>query len=165
MSLSTRVVGVAGVAVALAGVLSVLTSHASQPEAASIDRGRYIARIAGCNDCHTPGYAETGGDVPEREWLTGTNVGWKGGWGTTYPANLRLYMQRLTEDQWITVAKETQLRPPMPWFALRDMSEEDLRAFYRYVRHLGAAGEPVPSYVPPGETPQGPVIEFPPGAS
>jgi mono/diheme cytochrome c family protein len=122
MSGSSRLVGMAGIAVALAGVMGVLTSRASD-EAASLERGRYIAQIAGCNDCHTPGYAETGGDVAERDWLIGTTVGWKGAWGTTYPANLRLYMQRLTEDQWITVAKETQLRPPMPWFALRDMTD------------------------------------------
>jgi hypothetical protein len=26
------------------------------PSARLIERGRYLAKIAGCNDCHTPGY-------------------------------------------------------------------------------------------------------------
>jgi mono/diheme cytochrome c family protein len=165
MSSSIRIVGATIVTAALATGLWAAGAVSSQPDQASIERGRYIARIAGCNDCHTPGYAETGGNVPESAWLTGTVVGWKGEWGTTYPANLRLFMQRLTEDQWVTVARETQYRPPMPWFNLRDMSEEDLRAFYRYVRHLGPAGEPVPNYVPPDQAPQGPAIQFPMAAN
>ena len=35
----------------------------------TIARGRYIAQIAGCNDCHTAGYAPSGGKVPEKDWL------------------------------------------------------------------------------------------------
>ena len=49
----------------------------------------------------------------------------------------------------------------MPWFALHDMHEDDLRAFYRFVRSLGPAGVPAPAYVPPGETPNGPFVQFP----
>jgi hypothetical protein len=49
----------------------------------------------------------------------------------------------------------------MPWFALRDMSEADLRAFHRFVRSLGPAGEPAPAYVPPGQAANGPVVTFP----
>src|SRR4051812_45749301 len=109
---------------------------------ATVERGRYIAKVAGCNDCHTPGYAMTGGQVPEKNWLVGDGLGWQGPWGTTYPANLRLVLSGMTEDEWVRTAKNLRTRPPMPWFALRDMSEADLRAFHRYVRSLGAAGEP-----------------------
>ncbi len=128
---------------------------------ASIERGRYLAKIAGCNDCHTAGYAQTGGKVPEKDWLTGDAVGWQGPWGTTYPANLRLVLAKMDEDTWVRTAKSAQYRPPMPWFALHDMSEADLRAFHRFVRSLGAAGEPAPAYVPPGQAASGPVITFP----
>jgi len=127
----------------------------------SIERGRYIARIAGCNDCHTPGYAESGGKVSEKDWLVGSSLGWRGPWGTTYASNLRLYMQQKTEAQWVATAHTSRFRPPMPWFALRDMSEQDLRALYRFVRHLGPAGAPAPSFVPPDKAPQGPAVEFP----
>ena len=127
----------------------------------SIERGRYLARIAGCNDCHTPGYAQAGGKVDEKLWLTGDTLGWQGAWGTTYPSNLRLVLAKMSEQEWVRVAKSAQYRPPMPWFALHDMSEADLRAIYRYVRHLGPAGEPAPAYLPPGQAAKGPVIAFP----
>jgi mono/diheme cytochrome c family protein len=158
---SMKVLGVS----ALVGTLGVTIWALARPGPADdvdpIARGRYIAQIAGCNDCHTAGYAESGGNVPEGNWLLGTPLGWRGDWGTTYAANLRLYMQRLTEDEWIAAARHTKLRPPMPWFALRDMEEPDLRAFYRFVRHLGPAGEAAPAYLPPNAAPQGPVVEFP----
>src|SRR3569832_129700 len=69
-------------------------------KAGSIERGRYLARTAGCNDCHTPGYPQSGGTVPEMDWLTGERVGWQGGWGTTYAPNLRLLLAKMTEQQW-----------------------------------------------------------------
>jgi mono/diheme cytochrome c family protein len=126
-----------------------------------VQRGRYLIKITGCNDCHTAGYAPTGGKIPESEWLTGDALGWRGPWGTTYPTNLRLYMQDLTEDQWVKKGKTLMTRPPMPWFNVRDMSSSDLRAIYRYVRHLGAAGKPAPAHVPPDQTPAGPYVQFP----
>lgn len=30
-----------------------------------IERGRYVVTIGSCNDCHTPGYAQSGGQAPE----------------------------------------------------------------------------------------------------
>ena len=126
-----------------------------------IERGRYLVRIAGCNDCHTAGYAMNAGQVPERAWLTGDQLGWRGPWGTTYPSNLRLSMNAMSEDDWVGMAQTMRARPPMPWFALRDMDKEDLRAIYRFVRHLGPAGNAAPAYVPPDRMPAGPAIQFP----
>ena len=126
-----------------------------------IERGRYLTMTAGCNDCHTPGYMDTGGKIPQDQWLIGSKLGWRGPWGTTYPPNLRLYLQSIPEEKWVTIAHTTQFRPPMPWFALRDMSEQDLRAIYRFVRYLGPAGEPAPAYLPPDQEPKGPYVQFP----
>jgi mono/diheme cytochrome c family protein len=128
---------------------------------AMVERGRYVVTIGGCNDCHTPNYAPSGGKVPEKEWLTGDALGWRGPWGTTYPSNLRLYMQDLSEEQWVRKAKGLMTRPPMPWFNVRAMSARDLRAMYRYIRHLGPAGKPAPAYVPPDRTPPPPFVQFP----
>jgi mono/diheme cytochrome c family protein len=124
-------------------------------------RGRYVVMIGGCNDCHTAGWAQNGGKTPEKDWLTGDALGWRGPWGTTYPVNLRLYMQGMTEDQWVKKARTFTTRPPMPWFNVRAMSTRDLRAMYRYLRHLGPAGKPAPEFVPPGKTPAGPYVQFP----
>jgi hypothetical protein len=49
----------------------------------------------------------------------------------------------------------------MPWWSLRDMSQEDLKALYAYVKWLGPAGEPAPGPLPPGQQPAGPVVQFP----
>ena len=83
------------------------------------ERGRYLVKIAGCNDCHTPGYAHAAGKMPEQDWLTGNSLGWRGPWGTTYPSNLRLYMQTLSEDEWVTTARTAQYRPPMTPLSLK----------------------------------------------
>jgi len=128
-----------------------------------IERGRYLVKIAGCNDCHTQNYAMKGGQVPEQQWLTGDSLGWRGPWGTTYPTNLRLYLATMSEEDWVRKARTLNSRPPMPWFAVRDMTEQDVRAIYRYVRALGPAGKPAPAFLPPDREPKGPVIAFPAG--
>lgn len=136
-------------------------TKASSSESADIERGRYVTVIGGCNDCHTPGYASAGGEAPLERWLTGDTLGYRGPWGTTYPANLRLYFERLSEDQWVAVAKVMKTRPPMPWFSVNAMSEGDLRAMYKFVRSLGPAGELAPQALPPGEPPKRPTIDWP----
>jgi mono/diheme cytochrome c family protein len=130
-------------------------------DAQQIARGRYLVKVAGCNDCHTAGFAMAGGKIPESQWLMGGKLGWRGPWGTTYAINLRLFMSSLTQDQWVQVAKSMQSRPPMPWWALHDMNQQDLKALYAYVKWLGPAGEPAPNYVPPELEPVGPVVQFP----
>jgi mono/diheme cytochrome c family protein len=127
----------------------------------ALERGRYLVSITGCNDCHTPGYPEAGGNIPESEWLLGNTVGFSGPWGTSYPANLRLVAQALSETEWMTRAR-SELLPPMPWTALRKMSDSDLRAVYLYIRSLGPKGNPAPTYVLPGKNVATPYIEFTP---
>ena len=127
-----------------------------------VKRGKYIVQISGCNDCHTPGYAQKGGDIPVANWLAGSVVGFAGPWGVTYPKNLRILLADMTEDDWVKNAKSKQSRPPMPWFTLRDMQEQDLRALYQFVLSLGKSGEPAPEYAPPGVTVNTPYIDFVP---
>ncbi len=138
MNKTTSVLLAGAVAVmTITGVAAADSARRDGAEQGMIERGRYLMRIAGCNDCHTAGYAQSGGNVPEAQWLTGDALGWSGPWGTTYPANLRLVIAGMSEEEWIQRARAARYRPPMPWFALRDMSEADLRAAYRYIRSLG----------------------------
>ena len=146
---------------ALCAALVVTPAFADPKADHELARGRYVVQIGGCNDCHTPGYAMSGGKVPEKDWLVGDQLGWRGAWGTTYPVNLRLYMQKLTEAQWVKTAKSIETRPPMPWFVLHAMTDADLRALYRFVRHLGPAGAEAPAYVPPDKEPKPPYVQFP----
>jgi mono/diheme cytochrome c family protein len=153
-----------GVVAAVTLVSTLLTGLLSSAQAADdpqVARGRYLIAIAGCNDCHTPGY-HFSGEADESTWLTGDVVGFHGPWGTTYPPNLRLTVQDLTEEQWLVFAR-TPRRPMMPWWALRDMTDEDVVAIYRYIRHLGPAGKPAPAALPPGVEPPEPVIRAPAG--
>ena len=73
--------------------------HAASDSAA----GQYLTVVGGCNDCHTPGWAESNGKTPLAQQLTGNPVGYRGPWGTSYAANLRTVAQRATEDRWVQI--------------------------------------------------------------
>lgn len=134
---------------------------ASAPPAAQIDRGRYLSVIGGCNDCHTAGYAPSGGKVPVSQWLTGDALGFSGPWGTTYPVNLRLRLAPMDLDTFKAYARTLTTRPPMPYWALNAMSDDDLEALWAFVRSLGPAGTAAPAALPPGAEPAGPAVRFP----
>ena len=127
-----------------------------------VEAGRYYIIVAGCNDCHTPGWMERPGSAPEAEWLTGMPVGLRGPWGTTYPKNLRLSAEQMGEDLFVQALHTRDALPPMPWHAVNHLSERDARAVYRYIASLGPAGQPVPEPVPPGQEPATPYIDFMP---
>jgi mono/diheme cytochrome c family protein len=147
---------------AIGALSSSAVAQSSKPvEDPQVTRGRYLIQIAGCNDCHTPGYIQAAGKVDEKLWLTGDELGWRGPWGTTYASNLRIGINAMSEAQWLQMAKTMQPRPPMPWFNLRAMSDNDLKAIYRYVKVLGVSGKPAPAWVPPDKVPAQPFVQFP----
>lgn len=158
-----RRVAIAATFAAAALSASVIAAAAGEKKAVDPlrERGRYLATIAGCHDCHTPGFAMSGGKADEKQWLIGDSLGWRGPWGTTYPVNLREYMQHISEKDWVARAKTLQARPPMPWFVLNAMTDTDLRAIHRFIRSLGPAGGPAPAFVPPSQEPRPPYVTFP----
>ena len=160
-SRGARIAAVVSVA-AIVACVGMATAHSPDTKQMTpeVERGRYMVLVAACNDCHTHGYPEAAGKIDESRWLTGSSLGWRGPWGTTYPPNLRLVAQNLTRPQWLKHARN-QWRPPMPWFNLRDMNDADLLAIYEYIRYLGPAGAPAPAYVPPDSEPASPVVRFP----
>ena len=126
-----------------------------------VERGRYLVGVGACNDCHTPGFNEAAGKIPQSQRLVGSNVGFQGPWGTSYPVNLRLYVQSLSEAQWLARVRQP-MRPPMPWFNLREMTDADLVAMYRFIRALGPVGEPAPAAAAPGVPVKTPYFDFVP---
>lgn len=136
------------------------TVASALPQDDLLARGEYMARMAGCNDCHTPGYAERGGDVPKAQWLVGSPLGYMGPWGTTYPANLRLKLAAMDEATWMQYSASLHTRPLMPDFNLRTMHAEDRRALYRFIRALGPAGGKAPEFLPPGQPPAPPYMQL-----
>lgn len=141
-------------------IFSAAVAFAGDAEQSPEMRGKYLVEFGGCNDCHTAGYAPSGGAIPEEQWLLGDSVGYQGPWGTTYPLNLRTYFGSISEDEWVERAKTVQTRPPMPWWALNALTEEDARAVYRYITSLGVVANEVPAYLPPGQTPEMPYVEW-----
>lgn len=132
----------------------------SEPLHNLVERGRYLIKITGCNDCHTPQYGLKGGDLPEKDWLIGDQVGWKGPWGVTYPTNLRSRVQNMKEKEFIQYAKNLRARPPMPWYSLTTMSDKDLSAIYHFIKYLGPNTNIVPSALAPGEPIKGPYMDM-----
>ncbi len=169
-----KTIAVVGATFRWMGIAAVAASSvACQPQAGSnadggvhltggtaVERGRYLAIAGGCNDCHTNGYLLTEGNVPETEWLLGSPVGWRGPWGTTYPPNLRLTVQDLTEDEWVTLLRTRKALPPMPWVNANQLAEADAGALYAYIRSLGPAGERMPTALPPEQEPTTPYLSL-----
>lgn len=129
----------------------------------AVSRGRYLVAIGGCNDCHTDGFAQLEGKVPEAQHLLGSAVGFSGPWGVSYADNLRLYTQAITREQWLQRLSTGGL-PPMPWPSLWAMTEQDKLAIYDYILSLGAAGREAPQALPPGTPIATPHIVFVPQA-
>jgi hypothetical protein len=123
-------------------------------------QGEYLVKIAGCNDCHTPGYMQAAGEVPKDRWLVGNPLGFHGPWGTTFAVNLRMKAAEMDEAAWIKYTGELHTRPMMPDFAVRAMRESDRVAIYRFIRSLGPVGEPAPAYLPPGQAPTAPYFQM-----
>lgn len=135
----------------------------AQPHVAGGDvvaRGRYLVVIGGCNDCHTQDYLMTDGNVAEENWLAGNIVGWRGPWGTTYPPNLRLRAQEMTEAVWVEQMKTRKALPPMPWVNVNQMDARDSAAIYQYIRSLGPLGQHMPAPLPPDQEPVTPYLSL-----
>lgn len=100
------------------------------------DTGRKLVLTTGCNDCHTPGYIISNGDVPERDWLIGDKVVEGVTIKSVYPVNIRLYLKGISEKGWIKMARTKERKESMPWLILREMPDDKLRAIYRFIKSL-----------------------------
>ena len=125
-----------------------------------IARGKYLVSFGACNDCHTPGWREQFGDVPVKQWMIGSPIGFRGPWGTVYAANVRLRFAEISEQEWLTMVKTREGHPPMTWHDLRALTIDDQRAIYRFIRSLGRAGPPSLPSLPPQREPTTPYFKL-----
>jgi mono/diheme cytochrome c family protein len=148
-------------------------SSMAAPTASLVERGRYLATVGGCNDCHTPGTLFGGPDF--KRALSGSEVGWRGPWGISFPRNLTPDPETglgnwSTEDIVNTLKTGVRkdgsvLLPPMPWPNTSQMTDADLHALATYLKSLPPVKHQVPKALPPDGTYAGPAITFPaPGA-
>lgn len=87
--------------------------------------------------------------------FTGTNTAWAGPWGTSYTANLTPDPETGTgswsAQQFVDTVRngrhlgnERPLLPPMPWMMFRNLTDEDLKAIFAYLRTIPAIRNKVP---------------------
>ncbi|HET9392450.1 MAG TPA: hypothetical protein VFO29_02835 [Candidatus Rubrimentiphilum sp.] len=144
---------------ALAAALAILMAPLAR---AGVDplvaRGKYLVGFGSCNDCHTPGWRESDGRIPVSQWMTGSKIGYRGPWGTSYAANVRIEFSQISEKDWLFMVRTRAGRWPMVWHDLRMLRTTDQQAIYRFVRSLGARGKRAPADVPPGREPSTPYV-------
>ena len=164
-------VAFAGAAAAVALVTAALTPRAHADS--QIDRGKYLVVIAGCNDCHTPGFFLGKPDMAK--YLGGSDVGFEiPGLGLFNGRNItpdkETGIGAWTDEQIataITTGKRPdgrQLAPIMNYASFSYLTKEDVAAIIAYLRSIPAVNNKVPGPFKPGE--KAPIFTFrvlPPG--
>jgi mono/diheme cytochrome c family protein len=145
-----------------------------------VERGKYLATIGDCVDCHTPGYFFGKPDMTR--YLAGSDVGFGiPELGVFVGPNLTSDKETglgAWTDQQIAAALTTGERPDgrilapiMPWHALAQLTKPDLAALVAFLRSLPLVSNKVPGPFGPGENVTIPVMKVvmpegvaPPGA-
>ena len=145
-------------------------SSPASPTSDPVQHGQYLVETIGCGHCHTPGGIY--GEPDPTRLLSGSEVGWKGRWGVSYPRNLTpdsaTGIGKWTEDDIAKTILELKrpdgsvLHLPMPWFHFVHLTEGDVHAIAKYLKTIPAVQHHVPDFVPPGGKVSGAVIDFPP---
>lgn len=171
---------------AAAAATALLLSSAFSPKSMTqVERGGYLVRAMGCNDCHTPWHL--GPNEPEPDWsrmLSGhpqdrviesappapsapwmaqfsdTNTAWAGPWGVSFTANLtsdpETGIGNWTEETFVEAIRTGRhlgrgrpILPPMPWPMIRNLTDDDLKAVFAYLRSVPPIVNRVPEPLPP----------------
>ena len=143
---------------------------AEMTAAEKIARGKELSYSAGCNDCHTPGTFYGAPDTTRL--LSGSELGWEGPWGVTYPRNLtpdpETGIGSWTEEQIVTAVRTgvrpdgSPILPPMPWPGFAHMSDADVQALAAFLKSIPHISHQVPDRVPPGSPATGARLIVPP---
>jgi mono/diheme cytochrome c family protein len=129
---------------------------------AQIARGKYLVSIAGCNDCHTPGYFF--GKPDRSRFLAGSEVGFEiPQLGVFHGPNLtpdtETGLGNWTQEQIVNALQigrrpdGRELAPIMPWRAFANLTKEDALAIAAYLQSVPAIKNKVPGPFGPTERP------------
>ena len=149
--------------IAVAGAAAIVAAATLLPKAhadSAADRGKYLVTVAGCNDCHTPGFFFGKPDMAR--YLGGSDVGFEiPGLGVFNGRNItpdkETGIGSWTDEQVaaaITTGKRPdgrQLAPIMNYAAFTYMTKEDVAAVVAYLRSIPAVNNKVPGPFKPGE--------------
>lgn len=167
----------AGTALIILATSAAPSSQQSAGTSALIERGQYLVRITGCHDCHSPKVSGMTPDMtralagrPATTPLPSATkdevhasldlTAWTGPWGYSVASNLTPdgatgIGTRYTEASFIAAMRTgkkpngTMMQPPMPQEVYQNMTDEDLRAIFAYLRTV----KPIRNAVMAGLTP------------
>jgi len=131
-------------------------AHAESP----VDRGKYLVVLAGCNDCHTPGFFLGKPDMAR--YLGGSDVGFEiPGLGVFPGRNITPDKETgiggWTDEQIataLTAGKRPdgrQLAPIMPYHAFSYLTKEDVAAIVAFLRSVPAVSNKIADPYKPGD--------------
>lgn len=118
-----------------------------------VKRGAQLVNLAGCPDCHTP--QVRGETVPGMELAGGISL--SGPWGSVSAANLTpdasgisyydeaLFLEVIRTGQ----VKARALSPIMPFMVYKNLTDDDLKAMFAYLRTLKPVKHRVDNSQPP----------------
>ena len=101
--------------------------------------------------------------LPAGPWVAVTtgDTAWSGPWGVSYSANLtsdaatglgiwteEMFVKAMRTGKHMSAGRN--ILPPMPWQSLAQLSDEDLRAVFAYLRTVPPVKNHVPTPVEPG---------------
>ena len=122
-----------------------------------VARGEYLATLASCSSCHTP----RNQDGPNSQLAFAGGATFKGPWGEVNSANITpdasgigyydeaLFIKTLRSGH----VGARQLSSIMPWGYFRNMTDEDLKAIFAYLRTLAPVRHRVDNTETPTECP------------
>jgi cytochrome c553 len=164
-----------------------VANPSSSSHTARLERGAYLVKTMGCNDCHTPwkmgptgpeqdmSRALTGHPqdmvmppppaLPPGPWISvssATNTAFAGPWGVSFTMNLtpdpETGLGGWTEEMFIQTmrtgrheGKGRMLKPPMPWFIVGALNDEDIKSLWAYLQSLKPVRNRVPQTIDPPE--------------
>lgn len=137
----------------------------------AVARGKYLVSIAGCGDCHTPGYFLGKPDMGRM--LGGSEVGFEmPGLGVFYGPNLtpddETGLGTWSEEEIVTAFRTgvrpdgRELAPIMPWRNFANLTDEDAHAIAAYLKSLPPVDNKVPGPFGPDEKPTSFVMKIVP---
>ena len=131
-----------------------ITEPVPQPDVSTpVKRGEYLVTIAACTDCHTPqakgqpirGLEFSGGFILEGPWgrVASANI-------TPDPSGISYYDEALFLEMIRTgYVKARKINQIMPWDHYRNLTDEDLKAIFAYLRTLKPVKHRVDNTEPP----------------
>jgi len=148
---------------ALAGAAAMIAATTAAPTARAetlVERGHYLAVLAGCNDCHTPGFFL--GAPDKAKYLGGSDVGFEiPGLGVFAGRNItpdkETGIGNWTDEQ-IATALTTGRRPDgrhlapiMPYPSFVNLTKEDVAALIAFLRSIPPVKNQVAGPFKPGD--------------